>query len=78
MRQSDNSEFLCSPLSNTSVKCIFFGAPINTENVYNIDGAKITWIFGNDSTGTAVGSHNGKDTITWSAGNVWIKQEGKP
>jgi len=71
IRQSDGRKIGCSLQSGTTVRCIFTGASRNNDEIYDINGAKITWTKNKNIFGT----YNGKDMITWNSGNTWKKQK---
>jgi len=71
IRQSDGRKIECSLQSRTTVRCVFKGASRNNDEIYHINGAKITWTKKKNIFGT----YNGEDTITWTSGNTWKKIE---
>ena len=70
IRQSDNTVIVCNPTSTASLMCIFQGLAINTTYTYKVDGVTLSKLYNHSLTG----SYNGKDTITWTNGEVWGKQ----
>jgi hypothetical protein len=71
IRQSDSAIIVCHPISSERLMCIFQGFPPNTTYTYNVHGEQISPVNNPDN----VGSYNGKDTITWTDGEFWGKQD---
>ena len=63
-RQEDNTEIICSRLSDTKLECKW---PNKKVAKYNIDGRTLT--FGNFK-----GVYDGNGVITWTSNQHWVKQ----
>ena len=69
IRTSDRREITCKIITPSTINCILNTNIQDKEDTYIVNGPELNWSHNTSYKGT----YNGIDTITWSAGNNWIK-----